>query len=88
MKFSTLLAATTALLTGVNAIPRLMEVETPEICWRACFPEKPHCPPGWVSASDTLLLFGIVLTLGLQHAKGFGVSNIQDLTNAGLAYIY
>ncbi|KAE8162411.1 hypothetical protein BDV40DRAFT_265287 [Aspergillus tamarii] len=47
MKFSTLLAATTALLTGVNAIPRLMEVETPEICWRVCFPEKPHCPNGW-----------------------------------------
>ncbi|KAE8420457.1 hypothetical protein BDV36DRAFT_293344 [Aspergillus pseudocaelatus] len=47
MKFSTILAATTALLTGVNAVPRLMEIESTDVCWRVCFPEKPHCPEGW-----------------------------------------
>ncbi|KAE8340523.1 hypothetical protein BDV24DRAFT_164256 [Aspergillus arachidicola] len=47
MKFSTILVATTALLTGANAVPRLVEVHSSEICWRVCFPEKPHCPHGW-----------------------------------------
>ncbi|KAB8263113.1 hypothetical protein BDV32DRAFT_146903 [Aspergillus pseudonomiae] len=48
MKFSTILAATTALLTGANAaVPRLVEVQSHDVCWRVCFPEKPHCPDGW-----------------------------------------
>ncbi|OGM49863.1 hypothetical protein ABOM_001479 [Aspergillus bombycis] len=48
MKLSTILAATTALLTGANAaVPRLAEVHSTDICWRVCFPEKPHCPDGW-----------------------------------------
>ncbi|KAB8202247.1 hypothetical protein BDV34DRAFT_215656 [Aspergillus parasiticus] len=47
MKFSTILVATTALLTGANAVPRLVEVHSTDVCWRVCFPEKPHCPEGW-----------------------------------------
>ncbi|KAE8154548.1 hypothetical protein BDV25DRAFT_147473 [Aspergillus avenaceus] len=47
MKFSTTLAATAALLTGANAVIPYQTIHYTDICWKVCFPEKPHCPGGW-----------------------------------------
>jgi hypothetical protein len=57
-----------AFLVGASVASRV-EIESredaPEICWRACFPEKPECPRDWVCIFDqaTYLLSKDVLTL-------------------------
>ncbi|KAE8356248.1 hypothetical protein BDV28DRAFT_145432 [Aspergillus coremiiformis] len=50
MKLSTIIAmATPILLSGASAGPIYPEAEDAmSVCWRACFHERPHCPPhGW-----------------------------------------
>ncbi|PKX88833.1 uncharacterized protein P174DRAFT_67872 [Aspergillus novofumigatus IBT 16806] len=47
MKFSTVLLASSALLSGVSAGVIWTDSELNEICWKVCFHEKPHCPHGW-----------------------------------------
>ncbi|KAE8389039.1 hypothetical protein BDV23DRAFT_184746 [Aspergillus alliaceus] len=47
MKFSTILVATATLLSGASAAIPYEEVHSTDICWKVCFPQKPHCPHGW-----------------------------------------
>ena len=64
MKLTTFAVLVAAVLSSANAVPcshtdndptvlanryELEVVTQTEICWRACFPEKPTCPPGWVA---------------------------------------
>ncbi|KAE8150865.1 hypothetical protein BDV25DRAFT_153572 [Aspergillus avenaceus] len=49
MKPATILAVITSLcLSGAVAEPLwYSEVHDMDVCWRACFHDKPHCPSGW-----------------------------------------
>jgi hypothetical protein len=77
MKFSTILLASSAILSGVSARVIWTDDELSDICWRVCWPFEPKCPDGWVRKEIPWIYYEehkVANNSHIQHAKNQGVS--------------
>lgn len=76
MKFSTVLLASAAVLSGASARVIWTDYEPNKVCWKVCFHHEPECPHEWVrrkSPFSRLKYQNITNTSHVQHAHKFAV---------------
>jgi hypothetical protein len=78
MKFSTVLLASAAILSGASASVVWEDYDPGRWCQKACYHHKPDCSHGWVRRGNTLYLLwkrrNIANTSHAQYPYKWGVS--------------